>query len=213
MQELPLGGTIEGGAIAPAVKPGVQEITVKPKTLQYVFEASELLEQLVDNSRDDNYGSLAQQRVYASDQFKERVNQMLTGIPTDVAATNALESLNLESLDVIVSSYAEQQFEAHAVLTTLYNPWKNANGAGVNRAAVAATWDSTVKSPSGTIGTADVLTDAVLRDTLADIRIAAGKEPTVMIGGQDTYSGIQSIYMNAYRIQNTADLKQNLVLV
>ena len=41
-----LGGTIEGGAIAPAVKPGVQEITVKPKTLQYVFEASELLEQL-----------------------------------------------------------------------------------------------------------------------------------------------------------------------
>ena len=205
-----LGGTIEGGAIAGAVKPDVQEITVKPKTLQYVFEASELLEQLVDNSRDDNYGSLAQQRVYASDQFKERVNQMLTAIPTDVTATNTLERLNLESLDVIVSSQAEQVFEGHANVTSLYTPWFNANGTGVDRnGAVAGTTahDSTVKSPSGTLGTTDVLTDAVLRDTLADIRIAAGKEPTVMIGGQDTYSEVQSIYMNAYRIQNTADLR------
>ena len=200
------GGTIEGGAIAAAVKPAVQEITVKPKTLQYVFEASELLEQLVDNSRDDNYGSLAQQRVYASDQFKERVNLMLANKPTDVVATHALEELNLESLDVIVSASAEQAHEAHANVTSLYTPWFAANGAGVQRNG-ATVHDSTVKSPSGTLGTTDVLTDAVLRETLAEIRIAAGKEPTVMIGGQDTYSEVQSIYMNAYRIQNTADLR------
>ena len=201
-----LGGTIEGGAIAGAIKPAVQEITVKPKTLQYVFEASELLEQLVDNSRDDNYGSLAQQRVYASDQFKERVNLMLAAKPTDVVATHALEELNLESLDVIVSASAEQAHEAHANVTSLYTPWFAANGAGVQRNG-ATVHDSTVKSPSGTLGTTDVLTDAVLRETLAEIRIAAGKEPTVMIGGQDTYSEVQSIYMNAYRIQNTADLR------
>ena len=200
------GGTIEGGAIAAAVKPAVQEITVKPKTLQYVFEASELLEQLVDNSRYDNYGSLAQQRVYASDQFKERVNLMLAAKPTDVVATHALEELNLESLDVIVSASAEQAHEAHANVTSLYTPWFAANGAGVQRNG-ATVHDSTVKSPSGTLGTTDVLTDAVLRETLAEIRIAAGKEPTVMIGGQDTYSEVQSIYMNAYRIQNTADLR------
>ena len=200
------GGTIEGGAIAAAVKPAVQEITVKPKTLQYVFEASELLEQLVDNSRDDNYGSLAQQRVYASDQFKERVNLMLAAKPTDVVATHALEELNLESLDVIVSASAEQAHEAHANVTSLYTPWFAANGAGVQRNG-ATVHDSTVKSPSGTLGTTDVLTDSVLRETLAEIRIAAGKEPTVMIGGQDTYSEVQSIYMNAYRIQNTADLR------
>jgi len=200
------GGTIEGGQIAAAIKPVVQEITVKPKTLQYVFEASELLEQLVDNSRDDNYGSLAQQRVYASDQFKERVNLMLANKPTDVVATHALEELNLESLDVIVSASAEQAHEAHANVTSLYTPWFAANGAGVQRNG-ATVHDSTVKSPSGTLGTKDVLTDAVLRETLAEIRIAAGKEPTVMIGGQDTYSEVQSIYMNAYRIQNTADLR------
>jgi hypothetical protein len=203
----PLGGTVEGGAIAAdPIKPVVEEVTVKPKTLQYVFEASELLEQLVDNSRDDNYGSLAQQRVYASDQFKERVNEMLTAIPTDVAQTDANSRLNLESLDRIVASFAEYTFEAHATVADNYNPWKGANGAGIDR-ATDGTYDATVTSPSGTIGTADVLTDAVLRNVLADVRIAGGKEPTVMIGGQDTYSEVQSIYMNAYRIQNTSDLR------
>ena len=199
------GGTVEGGQIADAIKPAVEEVTVKPKTLQYVFEASELLEQLVDNSRDDNYGSLAQQRVYASDQFKERVNLMLTDIPLDVAQTDANQQLNLESLDRIVASFAEYTFEGHATVADNYDPWRSANGNGIDR--TTTTYDSTVKSPSGTIGTPDVLTDAVLREILADVRIAAGKEPTVMIGGQDTYSEVQSIYMNAYRIQNTADLR------
>lgn len=202
-----LGGTVEGGLIAAAIKPTVQEVTLKPKTLQYVFEASEVLEQLVDNSRDDNFGSLAQQRVYASDQFKEKVNLMLTKIPSDVTATDTLQRLDLESLDRIVSSYAEWNFESHATVATLYDPWRLANGAGINRQSSAGTWDSYVTSPSGTIGTADVLTDSVIRNALANVRIAAGKEPTVMIGGQDTYSEVQSIYMNAYRIQNTADLR------
>ena len=199
------GGTVEGGQISAAVKPTVKEVTVKPKTLQYVFEASELLEQLVDNSRDDNYGSLAQQRVYASDQFKERVNLMLTDIPVDTVQTDKNQKLNLESLDRIVASGAEYTFEAHSNVADLYDPWRSANGNGIDR--TTTTYDSTVKSPSGTLGTKDVLTDAVIRDVLADVRIAAGKEPTVMIGGQDTYSEVQSIYMNAYRIQNTADLR------
>jgi len=200
-----LGGTVEGGQIADAIKPVVQEVTVKPKTLQYVFEASELLEQLVDNSRDDNYGSLAQQRVYASDQFKERVNEMLTAIPVDVAQTDDNSQLNLESLDRIVASFAEYTFEAHANVADLYDPWRSANGTSIDR--TTTTYDATIRSPSGTIGTPDVLTDAVLRGILADVRIAGGKEPTVMIGGQDTYSEVQSIYMAAYRIQNTADLR------
>jgi len=199
------GGTVEGGAIQATQKPTVEEVTCKPKTLQYVFEASELLEQLVDNSRDDNYGSLAQQRVYAVDQFKERVNQMLMYIPEDVAQTDANKQLNLETIDRIVSSLGEYTYENPTTVTDLYDPWRAANGNGIDR--TTSTYDSTVKSPSGTLGTADVLTDAVLRETLADVRIAAGKEPTVMIGGQNTYSEVQSIYMNAYRIQNTADLR------
>lgn len=200
------GGTEEGGAIAPAIKPDVEEVTVKPKTLQYVFEASELLEQLVDNSRDDNYGSLAQQRVYASDQFKERVNLMLNRIPGDVSADDLSQQLDLESLDRIVASFDEYTFEAHTTVIDNYDPWRLANGNKIDR-ATDDTYDATVTSPSGAIGTADVLTDAVLRSVLADVRIAGGKEPTVFIGGQDTYAEVQSIYMNAYRIQNTADLR------
>jgi len=199
------GGTIEGGDIAGAIKPDVEEVTVKPKTLQYVFEASELLEQLVDNSRDDNYGSLAQQRVYASDQFKERVNLMLTRIPVDVSADDTSQQLDLESLDRIVASFAEYTFESHANVIDNYDPWRSANSNGIDR--TVDTYDATVTSPSGTIGTADVLTDAILRKVLSDVRIAGGKEPTVFIGGQDTYAEVQSIYMNAYRIQNTADLR------
>jgi len=199
------GGTVEGGAIQATQKPTVEEVTVKPKTLQYVFEASELLEQLVDNSRDDNYGSLAQQRVYAVDQFKERINQMLMYIPEDVVQTDTNKQLNLETIDRIVASDAEATFEATVNVADLYDPWRSANGNGIDR--TTSTYNSTVKSPSGTLGTSDVLTDAVLRETLADIRIAAGKEPTVMIGGQNTYAEVQSIYMNAYRIQNTADLR------
>lgn len=212
----PLGGTDEGADIAEAVVPPVVEINVKPKTLQYPFEATEVLEQLVDHSRDDNYGSLAQQRVYASDQFKERVNLMLAYEPINNPNTtneSTASSFNLESLARIVSSKAEGDFYDPS-LTTAYasggshDPWNYAGGAaGVIDRSAATTYDSTIKSTSGTIGTPDTLTDSLIRTTLADVRTAGGKEATVMIGGQDTYSEVQSIYMNAYRIQNTADLR------
>lgn len=198
------GGTVQGGLIAGAIKPTVEELLWIPKTLQYVFEVSELHEYLVEQSRDDAYGSLAQQRVYAADQVKEMWNQMLTLKSSGLADTAAdnLSRLDLESLDRIVSSKAE--YDANNVTTESYNPWKDT--ADINR-NTATTWDSTVVSPTGDLNTADVLTDAILRNTLARLRIAGGREPTVMIGGQDTYSEVQSIYMNAYRIQNTADLR------
>lgn len=198
------GGTVQGGLIAGAVKPTVEELLWIPKTLQYVFEVSELHEYLVEQSRDDAYGSLAQQRVYAADQVKELWNQMLSLKSSGLADTAAdnLSRLDLESLDRIISSKAE--YDANAVTTESYNPWKDT--ADINRNS-ATTWDSTVVSPSGDLTTADVLTDAVLRNTLARLRIAGGRDPTVFVGGQDTYSEVQSIYMNAYRIQNTADLR------
>jgi len=198
------GGTVQGGLIAGAIKPTIEELLWIPKTLQYVFEVSELHEYLVEQSRDDAYGSLAQQRVYAADQVKEMWNQMLTLKSSDLADTAAdnLSRLDLESLDRIISSKAE--YDANNVTTESYNPWKDT--ADINRNS-ATTWDSTVVSPTGNLNTADVLTDAVIRNTMARLRIAGGRDPTVMIGGQDTYSEIQSIYMNAYRIQNTADLR------
>lgn len=198
------GGTVQGGLIAAAVKPDPEEVTVLPKTLQYVFQASEVLEYLVENSRDDAWGSLAQQRVYASDQTKELWNQMLTTKVSgfDTSADN-LSRLDLESLDRVIASKAEYDALGGGV-TAKYNPWKDT--ASITRNS-ATKYDSYVTSPTASFSTSDVLTDALLRDTLANIRIAGGKEPTFMVGGQDTYSEVQSIYMNAYRIQNTADLR------
>jgi len=210
----PLGGTNEGGEIAVAVVPTVKEINVKPKTLQYPFEATEVLEQLVDHSRDDNYGSLAQQRVYASDQFKERINLQLSYEPVDNDSTaeENTTNFNLESLARIVSSLAETDFidtQTSVLANGANNVWNYTGATEIDRTTGtgSATFDSTIKSASGVIGTADILTDSLLRTTLSEIRIAGGKEPTVIIGGQDTYSEVQSIYMNAYRIQNTADLR------
>ena len=212
----PLGGTAEGGEIAVAKVPDVREINVKPKTLQYTFEATEVVEQLVDNSRDDNFGSLAQQRVYASDQFKERINLMLAYQPLNHTDEGDVETTkyNLESLDRIVSSNAESEYvdlnKSGELENGSMNVWSYEGATEIDRQssnANATKLDSTVRSASGELGTPDTLSDSLIRKTLSEIRIAGGKEGTVMLGGQDTYSEIQSIYMAAYRIQNTADLR------
>jgi len=212
-----LGGTDEGGLIATSIFPPVLEVNVKPKTLQYPFEASEVLEQLVDNSRDDNYGSLAQQRVYAADQFKERVNLQLAYRPidNDSTAEENTTGFNIESLVRIVSDRAETDFVDTATSTLAngaMNVWNYTGGTVIDRTTGTGvnTLNANVRSASGVLGTPDVLTDSLIRKQLSDVRIAAGKEPTFMIGGQDTYSEVQSIYMAAYRIQNTADLRTEM---
>lgn len=199
------GGNVEGGLIPDSIKPTIEEVQFKPKTLVYPFEVTELHEHLVEGSRDDLFGSLAHQRIYAADQMKELLNQMLTTDPAGIAsqAADDLQRLELESVWRIVASKAERDADAPG-FNNLWDPWKNT--ASIDRDSVT-TYDSTVKSPSGTIGTADILTNGLITDTLADIRIAAGKEPTLLVGGQDTYSEVQKTYFNAYRIQNTADLR------
>ncbi|NIT99610.1 MAG: hypothetical protein GWN01_01295 [Nitrosopumilaceae archaeon] len=199
------GGITEGGLIPDSVKPTIVELQFKPKTLAYPFEVTELHEHLVEHSRDDIWGSLAHQRVYASDQMKELLNQMLTFNPEDYAneAADDLGLLDLEHIPRIVSSDAEEDAAGLG--------WNDAFDAYRATATIdrdsGTTYDSTVVSPSDTLGTADVLTNSVITDTEADIRIAGGKEPTLYVGGQDTYSEVQKTYFNAYRIQNTTDLR------
>lgn len=199
------GGTTEGGLIAASVRPDVKEIYWKPKTIQYPFEVTELQEYLVEGSRDDLWGSLAHQRVYAADQLKEILNQMLVRDPEGYADTTAdnLSRLDLETLFRVISSKDEYDQNGGGV-TNRFNPWKDTASIARNS---ATTHDSTVVSPSGDLNTSDVLTDRVIQQVLASLRTAGGKNPTVMIGGQDTYAEVQSIYMNAYRIQNTADIR------
>ena len=199
------GGVTEGGLIPDSVEPTLTEVQFKPKTLVYPFEVTELHEHLVEHSRDDLWGSLAHQRVYAADQFKELLNQQLLRDPveynTDTKRTTGL--LDLESIPRIVSSDAEEDASGLSN-DNVYDPW--AATATIDRDS-GTTYDSTVKSAGSSLSTSDVITNSVITDILADIRIAGGKEPTLFVGGQDTYSEVQKTYFNAYRIQNTSDLR------
>lgn len=199
------GGTVEGGLIPASVKPTIVEVQFKPKTLVYPFEVSELHEHLVEHSRDDLWGSLAHQRVYAADQFKELLNQMLTLDPAGLGseAADDLTLLDLESIPRIVSSDAEEDAAALG-WNDAFDPWRAT--ATIDRDS-GTVYDSTVVSPTGSLATSDVITNSVITDTLASLRTAGGKEPTLLVGGQDTYSEVQKTYFNAYRIQNTSDIR------
>lgn len=199
------GGTVEGGLIPDSVKPTITEVQFKPKTLVYPFEVTELHEHMTEHSRDDLWGSLAHQRVYASDQFKELLNGMLTMDPSTLASESVddLGLLDLESIPRIVSSSAEET-AAGLSWNDAYDPWRST--ATIDRDS-STVYDSTVNSAGDSLTTSDVITNSVMTDTLSDIRIAGGKEPTLLVGGQDTYSEVQKTYFNAYRIQNTSDLR------
>jgi len=205
------GGTVEGGLIADSVRPIVEEVFTKPKTIQYPFEVSEVMENLVRYSRDDLFGSLNQQRVLAADQTKELYNRMLTFLPVD-EATDTIDltsRLNFESLERIISSTRE--FTGNPPdQTNAYNPWRGT--ANIDRSNSANTrYDATVVSPAGPLATdlakSDVITDPFVTRTLAQMRDASGKEPTYFIGGNDSYSELQQVYNNGYRIVSEAEVR------
>ena len=196
-----LGGTAEGGTIAETVKPTLQEIDIRPKTAQLPFSASEVMEWLATHSKDDIWGGLGSLRLYMAVQHKEFLNRMLLADvekqATDASGANT-GTTNFESLDRIISSGAEEDALGGSYAGN-YDPW--AANATVDRDS-GTTFDCTVESASGTIGTNGVLTDDTLRTFLRKIRIAAGKDPNVFLGSHEVYSEIQGLYMPSVRIPN-----------
>jgi len=195
-----LGGTSEGGTIAETIKPTLQELDVRPKTAQLPFSASEVMEWLATHSRDDIWGGLGSLRLYMAVQHKEFLNRQLLADVEDQADTGGAfaGTKDFESLDRIVSSGAEEAALGGSG-SGYYDPW--AANATVDRDS-GTTFDCTVESASGTIGTNGVLTDDTLRAFLRKIRIAAGKDPNVFLGSHEIYSEIQGLYMPSVRIPN-----------
>ena len=196
-----LGGTAEGGTIAETIKPTLQEIDIRPKTAQLPFSASEVMEWLATHSKDDIWGGLGSLRLYMAVQHKEFLNRMLLTDVEKIAADasgNNTGTTNFETLDRIISSDAEEDTLGGSY-TGNYDPW--AANATVDRDS-GTTFDCTVESASGTIGTNGVLTDDTLRTFLRKIRIAAGKDPNVFLGSHEVYSEIQGLYMPSVRIPN-----------
>tara|TARA_R110002050_G_scaffold143002_1_gene268299 strand:+ start:603 stop:1817 length:1215 start_codon:yes stop_codon:yes gene_type:complete len=194
-----LGGTAEGGTIAETIKPTIQELDVRPKTAQLPFSASEVMEWLATHSKDDIWGGLGSLRLYMAVQHKEFLNRMLLAdVEGSVASGAFAGTTDFESLDRIISSNAEESALGGSG-SGYYDPW--AANATVDRDS-SSTFDSTVESASGTIGTNGVLTDDTLRTFLRKIRIAAGKDPNVFLGSHEVYSEIQGLYMPSVRIPN-----------
>ena len=195
-----LGGTSEGGTIAETIKPTLQELDVRPKTAQLPFSASEVMEWLATHSKDDIWGGLGSLRLYMAVQHKEFLNRQLLADVEDQADTGGAfaGTKDFESLDRIVSSGAEEAALGGSG-SGYYDPW--AANATVDRDS-GTTFDCTVESASGTIGTNGVLTDDTLRAFLRKIRIAAGKDPNVFLGSHEIYSEIQGLYMPSVRIPN-----------
>lgn len=195
------GGTVEGGLIADTIAPTLEELDVRPKTIQLPFSTSEVMEWLATHSKDDIWGGLGSYRLFMAVQHKELLNrQLLRDVEYDAAnfTGNWAGTKGLETLDRIISSDAEEDAVGGAN-TDYYDPWK-AN-ATIDRDS-GTTYDSTVISPSGTLGTNGVLTDDTLRTFTRDIRKKAGKDPTVFLGSHDVYTEIQGLYMPSVRIPN-----------
>jgi hypothetical protein len=195
------GGTVEGGLIADTIKPDLQELDVRPKTAQLPFSTSEVMEWLATHSKDDIWGGLGSYRLFMAVQHKELLNRMLLADVEKPAADSTSAwtgTKSFESLDRIISSDAEEDV-AGGPYTDFYDPWK-AN-ATIDRDS-DTTFDSTVSSPSGTIGTNGVLTDDVLRTFLRTIRKRAGKDPNVFLGSHEVYGELQGLYMGSVRIAN-----------
>ncbi len=234
-----LGGTVEGGLVPDPIRPIVKQVSVRPKTLVYPFQVSEIQEHLTTITQDDHWGHMGQQRVYASAQYKENINKqaLLNVANIDTEAKDVLSRLNMESLDRIISSNGEHLISDRKVETgtsdtrSKYNPWitvagtpaatttANANlnqhsdladDAGIDR--TETTYDTTVFSPSGTLNTSDTLTDGTIRDFLSDIRPTGGKDPSVFYGGHKTYSEIQGLYVRSIRIQNPSDMNTTVTV-
>jgi hypothetical protein len=196
-----LGGTVEGGNIADTVKPTLQEIEIKPKTAQLPFSASEVMEWLATHSKDDIWGGLGSLRLYMAVQHKEFLNRMLLAdVESEAAGSSGDHTghFSFETLDRIISSDAEEDALGGSH-NGYYDCW--AGSAAIDRDS-STTFDSTVESASGTIGTNGVLTDDTLRTFLRKIRIAAGKDPNVFLGSHEVYSEIQGLYMPSVRIPN-----------
>ena len=99
---------------------------------------------------------------------------------------------NWETLDRVISAKAERDVfgTAHA---DYYDPWD-----ALDRDA-STDYDSTVLSPSGTIGDNGLLTNSTLNTALELNKDAGGKDPDVWLGSHAVYRQIQDIFNPSVR--------------
>lgn len=191
------GGVAEGGTLPETTKPTFAEVSTKPKQMTLTFESSSIQDYIVNETNDDAYGGMEQMRTIMAIQHKENINKALLA---DVSAAAAAASADysgtddFETLDRIISNDSEED-----AFGGTYNAFFDIYGLDRD---TATTNDAVVSHNSGTDRE---LTDDLLRDLLADVREAGGKDPTVLLTGHDTYAKIQGLYSTFIRYNQVGE--------
>lgn len=178
-------GVAENAAVPESVKPTKVQVSVPTKEQSIAFEFSQR-EKLLAGTEDDVSFDYAQLLQSAKNDFAYAIDADMNEDVTD------LPTYNMESIDRVVSSYAE--VTNCADLTA-----GDADIYGLDRDA-AATWaDAYVNHNSGT---KRVLSESIVND-LVKGTVAGGADARSQAWycGTDTYEQLMSLYSNALRYE------------
>jgi len=171
------GGISENGDIPDTIKPTLAEVSTKPKTMGHAFDVSEVNQFMAAESDNDAFGSMEHMRAIMGTHHAEMINVALSSDNNTVAGSN------FESIDRVVSSYAE--------LTNLSLDAGDVDIYGLDRDA-AATWsDAYVNDNSGTDRT---LTDTLIRTLLQNLGENGGQTSFFATGLDVTKSALPGLY-------------------
>ncbi len=198
-------GIAETGNLGSPEVPEIDIIKLTPKISQTPFEVTDIVEQLGKISQDDMYANLDTLRQYFATMHIKNLNINIGALAVGSSPSNSYSganNINLETLDRIISSYAEGTGIGLSATTTptlaeVIDPYAGA----VDRSAGASAFDSYVASASGTFGQLGALTDQTIRETIQGIKYNGGRT-NVIVTGYDTYANIQGIYQNQLRYMN-----------
>lgn len=173
------GGIAETAAIPDSTKPTFAEIKATVKQVAHVFEATAIQDGLYATD-DDVTGDLEFLRGHYASLHARRLNEQL------LATAETPASNNFESIDRVTAS------DAYA--TAALSAATDADIYDIDRSA--SSWSDAVVDHNS--GTDRVLTDSIIRDTLATLE-AAGARTNVILTGSDTKYRIAGLYENRVR--------------
>ena len=194
----PTGGQAESTAAAitavPAtVRPTWDQLYARPKVIWHGFDVDEVMEFL--SGVDDSVDAIPVMREEIGKFHALQLDAML------LADNDTVTAANLETLDRIISSYAEW-FNC-SLGANDSNPWQDTSADQVDR---SVTTDSFYDSYVGEAADVDrTLTLAIIDDCLENIWLKGGK-PKVIITGYDTLMKWQQLLQSQRRYMEAAHI-------
>jgi len=178
------GGVPENSTLPDTIKPAFVEVSTKPKIIAHTFNASEMETFL--GTKDDGLGDvMTVLREEMAKHHAEMINKMLL---TD---NDTLAGDNIESIDRVVSSYAE--------ITNCSMTANDVDIYGLDRDAAASWSDAYVDDNENTDRN---FTIDLLDTALTNLR-TAGAQPKVILTGYDTLERIQQALQAQQRFLDT----------